>query len=103
MSDTDLSRPVDLPEPEVPQRRPLAENLWLRLLNTVLIAILFSLLQTVMTVLTLIQFVLVLANRRQPNANIAQLGRSLGLWCGRAARYLTADTEDKPWPWRPLD
>ena len=109
MSDADLSssRPVELSEPQSPssgpQSRPLAEGLGSRLLYTILIAILFSLLQTVLSVLLVLQFVLLLVNRRQPNPRIAELGRSLGRWCDRAARYVTADTEEKPWPWRPFD
>jgi hypothetical protein len=107
MSDPDLStsRPVELAEPTLrqPEQQPMAENLGSRLLYTVLIAVLFSLLQTVLTVLTVLQFVLLLANRCRPNPRISGLGRSLGRWCERAARYLTADTEEKPWPWRPFD
>ena len=109
MSDADLSssRPVELSEPKTsslgPQDRLLTEGLGSRLLYTVLIAILFSLLQTVLSVLTVLQFVLLLLNRRQPNPRVAELGRSLGRWCDRAARYVTADTEEKPWPWRPFD
>lgn len=102
MSDADLSsRPVELNEPDV--TRPLSENLWARLLYSILIAMLFSLLQSVLGVLALIQFVLLLANGRTPNPNIAKLGASLGRWCDRAARYLTAETEEKPWPWRAFD
>lgn len=102
MSDADLSsRPVELNEPGA--TRPLSENLWARLLYSILIAMLFSLLQSVLGVLALIQFVLLLANGRKPNPNIADLGASLGRWCDRAARYLTAQSEEKPWPWRPFD
>lgn len=106
MSDADLSaRPVELsePKPPEPQERPLVENLWARLLYMILIAMLFSLLQSVLGVLALIQFVLLLVGGRRPNPRIAELGRSLGRWCDRAARYLTADSEEKPWPWRPFD
>jgi len=102
MSDADLSsRPVELNEPDA--MRPLSENLWARLLYSILIAMLLSLLQSVLGVLALIQFVLLLANGKRPNPNIARLGASLGRWCDRAARYLTAGTEEKPWPWRAFD
>ena len=102
MSDADLSsRPVELNEPNA--TRPLSENLWARLLYSILIAMLFSLLQSVLGVLAIVQFILLLANGRTPNLNIVKLGASLGRWCDRAARYLTAQTEEKPWPWRPFD
>lgn len=104
MSDADLSpRPAELNAPAGPQVRPLSENLWARLLYSILIAMLFNLLQSVLGVLALIQFVLLLANGKRPNPNIVRLGASLGRWCDRAARYLTAGTEEKPWPWRPFD
>jgi hypothetical protein len=99
MSDADLSScPV---EPDATQR--LKENLWLRLLYSLIIAMLFSLLQSVLGVLALIQFVLMLVNGKTPNPNIAKLGASLGRWCDRAARYLTAQSEEKPWPWQAFD
>jgi hypothetical protein len=102
MSDADLSsRPIELNEPNA--TRPLSENLWARLLYSLIIAMLFSLLQSVLGVLAIIQFILLLANRRTPNPNIAKLGASLGRWCDRAARYLTAQSEEKPWPWQAFD
>ncbi|TNC48027.1 DUF4389 domain-containing protein [Rubellimicrobium rubrum] len=107
MSDADLSstRSVESPENRArePGQQPLSEGLGYQLLYTILIAVLFSLLQTVLSVLMVLQFVLLLVSRRQPNPRIAELGRSLGRWCDRAARYVTADTEEKPWPWRPFD
>ena len=41
-------------------------------------------------------------NKRQPNAEIAAFGKRLGLWLAHAARFQTAATDDKPWPWAPL-
>lgn len=102
MSDADLpSRPAEPREPDA--TRPLNENLWARLLYSILIAMLFSLLQSVLGVLAVLQVVLLLVNGRVPNPNIAKLGASLGRWCDRAARYLTAESEEKPWPWRAFD
>ena len=99
MSDADLSsRPV---EPNAAQ--PLGENLWARLIYSLIVAMLFSLLQTVLGVLALIQFVLLLVDGKRPNPNLAKLGASLGRWCAQASRYLTADSEEKPWPWRAFD
>ncbi len=107
MSDANLtSRPVELNEPAPTSRGPRPhtdDGLGPRLLYTILIVILFSLLKTVLTVLTVLQFILLLINRGQRNTDIAQLAASLGRWCAQAARYLTADSDEKPWLWRPFD
>lgn len=79
------------------------ESLWMRLIYMILIAIMISFAQTVLGVLTLIQFLLMLINQRQPNENVAEFGTSLGIWIAKAARYQTAASEVKPWPWTELD
>ena len=107
MSDADVSSSRHTDDAEKATRglglRPLSEGLGYRLLYTILIAILLSLLQTVLSVLIVLQFVLLVVNRRQPNPRISKLGRALGRWCDQATRYVTADAEEKPWPWRPFD
>ena len=85
-------------QPEVPP-----ENLGMRLLHMILIALMISVAQTVLGVITLIQFVIMLINQRQPNENLAEFGTSLGIWIAKAARFQTAASEVKPWPWTELD
>ncbi|MBF9034680.1 DUF4389 domain-containing protein [Rhodobacterales bacterium HKCCE2091] len=80
-----------------------AEPLWQRLLYMVLIAIMISLAQTVLTVVTVIQFVILVVNKQQPNERLADFGTDLGVWLAKAARYQTAASEVKPWPWTELD
>jgi len=79
------------------------ENMVLRLVHMILIAIMISIAQTVLGVVTVIQFVIMLINQRQPNENLAEFGTSLGIWIAKAARYQTAASEVKPWPWTELD
>lgn len=79
------------------------DSLILRLLHMVLIALMISVAQTVLGVLTLIQFVILVTNNRKPNAQLAEFGTSLGIWIAKAARYQTAASEVKPWPWTELD
>jgi hypothetical protein len=86
---------------EQPEAEP--ENLGLRLLHVVLIWLMVSLGQTVLGFVTILQFVIMLANRREPNERLAEFGTSLGIWIAKAARYLTAASEVKPWPWTELD
>ncbi len=78
------------------------DSLWLRLLWLVIIAAMMSVAQTLVSLLTLVQLVIMATNKRQPNAEIAAFGKRLGLWLAHAARFQTAATNDKPWPWAPL-
>ncbi|MCC5976205.1 MAG: DUF4389 domain-containing protein [Rubellimicrobium sp.] len=87
---------------EQPDGQP-EENLWLRLLFMVLIAAMISVAQTVLALLTVIQFIILLTNHRKPNAQLAEFGTSLGIWIAKAARYQTVASEVKPWPWTELD
>jgi hypothetical protein len=79
------------------------DSLAIRLVYMVLIGIMMSVAQTVLWVVALVQVVILLLNRRQPNAELAEFGTSLGIWMAKATRYLTVASEVKPWPWTELD
>lgn len=85
--------------------QPKAEmkSLGSRLLYVVLIWFMLSLAQTVLGVLTLVQFVMMLVNNGAPNERLADFGTDLGVWMAKAARYQTGASEVKPWPWTELD
>jgi len=74
-----------------------------RILNMILIWFMLSIAQTVLTALTVIQLVIMLVNNREPNARLSEFGTDLGIWIAKAARYQTAASEVKPWPWTDLD
>ena len=78
------------------------DSLWLRLLWLVIIAAMMSVAQTLLTLLTVVQLIIMALGKRQPNAEIAGFGKRLGLWLAQAAQFQTAASEDKPWPWAPL-
>ena len=80
-----------------------AENIFTRLIYMIIIAVMISFAQTVLTVLTIIQFVIMLINNKEPNERIAEFGTDLGVWVAKAARYQTAASDVKPWPWTELD
>ena len=84
-------------EPEQP------DNMLFRLVYMLLIAVMISLAQTVLGVATIIQFVVMLVNSKQPNERLAEFGTDLGIWVAKAARYQTAASNVKPWPWTELD
>lgn len=79
------------------------ENIWLRLLHMVIIAVLMSMASTLLGVLTIAQFLIMLFNKRIPNDQLAEMGTTMGVWMAKAARYQTAASEVKPWPWTELD
>jgi hypothetical protein len=54
-------------------------------------------------VAVLVQFVIMLVSQSKPNPRLAEFGTGMGIWIAKSARYLTADSEVKPWPWTELD
>ena len=68
-----------------------------------IIAVMLSLSQTVLSLVAVVQFIIMLINSGQKNARLADFGTDLGIWMAKAARYLAAGSEVKPWPWTDLD
>ena len=86
------------------QNEPLSPDiLFLRLVDMIIIAVMISVAQTVLGFLTVVQFVIMLISNKEPNERIADFGTDLGIWVAKAARYQTAASEVKPWPWTELD
>jgi hypothetical protein len=79
------------------------DSLLMRFIYMVLIAVMISLAQTVLGAMTLIQLVIMVINKGDPNKRLAEVGTDLGIWIAKAARFQTAASEVKPWPWTELD
>lgn len=79
------------------------DTLLMRLVFMLIIAVMISLAQTVLGGMTLIQFVIMVFSKSQPNERLADFGTDLGIWIAKAARYQTAASNVKPWPWTELD
>lgn len=79
------------------------ENLIMRGLWMLIIAMMIGFAQSVLAFVTLLQFILMVFNNRKPNTQLAWFGQSLGDWVAKAARFQTAASEEKPWPWTPLE
>ncbi|MEJ2002135.1 MAG: DUF4389 domain-containing protein [Maritimibacter sp.] len=79
------------------------DNLLVRLVFMILIALMISVAQTVLGVATVIQFVIMLVNKGEPNEQMAEFGTTLGIWIAKAARFQTGASDVKPWPWTELD
>ena len=93
-----MSDPIPDSNP-YPDRKGLGE----RLLYMVLIAVMFGAAVMVLHVMTVVQYIIMLVDRGQPNAQIAAFGKSLAAWLAKAARFQTAEAAEKPWPWSPLE
>lgn len=79
------------------------DTLFWRLIFMVLIALMMSLSQTVLTALTVIQFIIMVLSGGKPNERLADFGTDLGIWMAKSSRYQTAASNVKPWPWTDLD
>lgn len=79
-----------------------ADSLLMRLIFMLIIAVMISFAQTILGVVTVIQFIIMVINK-SPNERLADFGTDLGVWVAKAARYQTAASNVKPWPWTELD
>ena len=79
------------------------ESMWVRLVSMIVIAVLLSFAYSLLGILTVIQFIIMVFNKRQPNEQLAEFGTTMGVWMAKAIRYQTGASEVKPWPWTELD
>jgi len=79
------------------------DGLMIRLIYMVLIGLMITASQTVLVAATVIQFVIMLLSKGEPNEQLADFGTALGIWIAKAVRFQTAASEVKPWPWTELD
>jgi len=97
--------PMELKEPQGPAPNPVTpvRRMGQRLLYVILIAFMLSLTATVLTMVTVIQFIIQLTAKGEPNERLAEFGQGLGIWIAKAARFQAAASETKPWPWTDID
>lgn len=79
------------------------KSIWLRGLWMLLTGVLVWAAQTILQVMTVVQFIIMLADKGTPNAQIAAFGKRLGAWLQKAALFQTGQSEDRPWPWSAAD
>ena len=56
------------------------ENIWLRLLHMVIIAVLMSMASSLLGIMTVVQFLIMVFNNREPNEQLAEMGTTMGVW-----------------------
>jgi hypothetical protein len=71
---------------------------WARLIPMIVLIICFSLAETALYIIALIQFIWTLVNE-EPNEQLADFGAALSKWIAQDAKYLSYVTEEKPFPW----
>ncbi len=79
------------------------DSIFLRLIYMLLIYLMIGIANTVLALATVVQLIIMLLNRHEPNQRLADFGTDLGIWIAKAARYQVAASEVKPWPWTDLD
>lgn len=100
MTDEDkIDGRINGPQDE-PEKR---DSLILRLVYMLIIWAMISLAHTILGAMTVIQYIILIINGGEPNEQLGDFGTSLGIWIAKAARYQTAASNVKPWPWTELD
>ncbi|MEL6169322.1 MAG: DUF4389 domain-containing protein [Pseudomonadota bacterium] len=74
-----------------------------RFFYSIVLLVLYAVAETLLWAMAVGQFVWMLINQGKPNDNVAEFGARLGVWVKRAAMYLSATTDEKPFPWREID
>lgn len=90
--------PFEMNEPEERFEKP--ENIWMRGLWMLVFVLLFSLAETILAVIALVQFLWMLF-AKEKNQLLLNFGRDLGLWMRHVAEFQSGSSEEKPFPWRP--
>jgi type III secretory pathway component EscV len=100
----------EMTEPQVLQEPGAAESfdkksIWMRGLWMLVLAILFGFAEALLVLLAVIQFLWMLFGKEK-NQPIADFGTDLADWLARVAKFQTAETEERPFPfakWGPAE
>ena len=76
----------------------MPENIWMRGLYMILLAVLFGFAEAILGLMALVQFGWMLF-AKEKNTFIADVGTDLGRWMAAVVDFQTGRTEDKPFPW----
>lgn len=92
----------DQSDPDDDGRREIEDNIksrstWLRLLFMIIIAVIYGLSRLVLGAVVLLQFLWVLFTG-EPNTRLTGFGQSLATYTYQIVRYLTFNTETRPFP-----
>ena len=85
------------------ERDPPPGDLWPRILWILVITVMISVAQSLLLAVAVLQVVIMLTHKGQPNPQLGDFGAMIGAWVAKAARYQSAASDKKPWPWTPMD
>lgn len=97
MTHMDDNDPIGMDEPE---RFDKPEGIWMRGLWMLLFVIMFSIAETILAVIALVQWLIMLFTKER-NKMLVNFGHDLGLWMAEVARFQSGDSDEKPFPFRP--
>ena len=93
MATTDTDAPRPAPSSGAEESRP-----WMRGVYMIIFLVLFAVAETVLTLVALLQFGWLIVYR-QPQEALTRFGAALGRWLDEVARYQSARSEIRPFPW----
>ena len=79
---------------------PRPERLWLHGLIMLILLLLVNLAQTVLGISAILQFLWMLFAKER-NLGIARFGQGIAHWLAVTARFLTGESDERPFPWTP--
>ncbi|KPQ08514.1 MAG: protein of unknown function containing DUF4389 domain [Rhodobacteraceae bacterium HLUCCA12] len=80
----------------------LPREVWPRILWIAVIVFMISVAQTILLVVAVVQVIIMLTSKGRPNEELGDFGSMVGAWVAKAARYQSAASDEKPWPWTPM-
>ncbi len=73
-------------------------GIWMRALHMIIFLILFGFAETILFLLTIVQFFWMLFSKKR-NPSIAQFGNQISNWLRSVARFQSGASDQKPFPW----
>lgn len=81
---------------------PQNREVWPRILWIVVMTLLISVAQSILFAVAVLQMVFLVVQKGRPNEELGDFGSMVGAWVAKAARYQSAASDEKPWPWTPM-
>jgi hypothetical protein len=81
---------------------PTPREVWPRILWILVIAAMIYMAYTLLVVVAVVQVIIMLTSNGRPNEELADFGSMVGAWIAKAARFQSAASDIKPWPWTPM-
>ncbi len=97
-----MTRPDDETGERPRTDEPLPREVWPRILWILVIGAMIYVAYTLLIVVAVVQIIIMLTSRGRPNEELADFGSMIGAWIAKAARFQSAATDVKPWPWTPM-